>query len=386
MIQDNRITIIPRIYQTAQADFGTMVDQLLNVYVAIGVPIRLIFFASSSNNSTYMQQFAKLKEKVGCYFPAHTPLVSYVAQPVAGDGMVMEVHEVKVPPTAVVYYGYQVNLPYITIASDSYKYMFLSGIVGNVLQDSIRMQALSVFQQVSNLLKEEGFSVSDIIRQWNYIEHITQYDADGHQHYQDFNEVRSHFYADAVWENGYPAATGIGTECGGVMVDMDLLQCDERVCQIDKVDNPCQVAAYQYSQSMLLGKSDFGQKETPKFERAKMVWRQGEGLIYLSGTAAISGEVSIEAQEVVKQLDMTLNNLASLLSKENLKNVSQQTVTEVQLLYVRVYVKHRHDAPLVKRKLTAYYPTLPAIYTIADICRSELLLEIEGMAVVHGES
>ena len=145
-----------------------------------------------------MQQFAKLKEKVGCYFPAHTPLVSYVAQPVAGDGMVMEVHEVKVPPTAVVYYGYQVNLPYITIASDSYKYMFLSGIVGNVLQDSIRMQALSVFQQVSNLLKEEGFSVSDIIRQWNYIEHITQYDADGHQHYQDFNEVRSHFYADAI--------------------------------------------------------------------------------------------------------------------------------------------------------------------------------------------
>ena len=36
-----------------------------------------------------------------------------------------------------------------------------------------------------------------------------------------FNNVRSNFYNQAVWTNGYPAATGIGTNLGGVLVDID---------------------------------------------------------------------------------------------------------------------------------------------------------------------
>ena len=51
----------------------------------------------------------------------------------------------------------------------------------------------------------------DIVRQWNYLERITDI-THGNQCYQDFNDVRTLFYASSAWESGYPAATGIGTQ------------------------------------------------------------------------------------------------------------------------------------------------------------------------------
>ena len=63
------------------------------------------------------------------------------------------------------------------------------------------------------LLSKTGFSLGDIIRQWNYIEGILQYDGP-HQHYQIFNEIRTKFYGDLFKEKGYPAGTGIGIKRG----------------------------------------------------------------------------------------------------------------------------------------------------------------------------
>ena len=32
--------------------------------------------------------------------------------------------------------------------------------------------------------------------------------------------------------------------------------------------------------------------------------------------------------------------------------------------------------------ITRQYPDLPAVYPLTDVCRSELLIEIEGMGVI----
>ena len=47
---------------------------------------------------------------------------------------------------------------------------------------------------------------------------------------------------------------------------------------------------------------------------------------------------------------------------------------------LRVYLKNEEDAPAVKADLDKLCPDLPIAYLYADVCREELLIEIEGIA------
>ena len=226
--------------------------------------------------------------------------------------------------------------------------------------------------------------VSSIIRQWNYIEKITACDATGHQHYQDFNDARSLFYNGVEWTTGYPAATGIGTQWGGIMIDVDALLCKDGSVRILGVDNPLQIAAHAYSQNVLLGEKDAAlpQKSTPKFERAKAVWKEDHGFVYVSGTAAIRGEQSLEGVGIEQQTLTTLENIEYLVSRDNLNSSGIPATENATLITFRVYVKRWEDMEKAKLVVTGRYPDLPAIYTLTDVCRSELLIEIEGMGVL----
>lgn len=88
----------------------------------------------------------------------------------------------------------------------------------------------------------------DIVRQWNYLERITDI-THGNQCYQDFNDVRTLFYASSAWESGYPAATGIGTQYGGILIDFNAVSGE---VDIVPLDNDWQRAAHVYSDEVLL--------------------------------------------------------------------------------------------------------------------------------------
>lgn len=167
------------------------------------------------------------------------------------------------------------------------------------------------------ILNREKFPVGSIVRQWNYIDGITAFDNNGDQHYQMFNNARSEFYLSDTWKNGYPAATGIGTRGGGVIVDIDAAMAKEVSFSILPIDNELQVAAYSYSGSVL-EKADTG-KTTPKFERAKSLQTGDCCMMYLSGTAAIRGEVSLAEADVVAQLRITLENIRHLIGDVSMK-------------------------------------------------------------------
>ena len=66
------------------------------------------------------------------------------------------------------------------------------------------------------------------------------------------------------------------------MIDMDVLLCEDETVLVVGVDNPLQVAAHAYSQNVLLGETVLQQKTTPKFERAKAVWKEDHGFITLA--------------------------------------------------------------------------------------------------------
>lgn len=136
-----------------------------------------------------------------------------------------------------------------------------------------------MFGKAEEILKAEQMSFGDIVRQWNYLERITDI-VHGNQCYQDFNDIRSQFYASSEWTFGYPAATGIGTQHGGILVDFNAVKGG---IEIIPLDNDWQKAAHVYSDEVLISHRTDAEKGTPKFERGKSLSdHQGE-VIYISG-------------------------------------------------------------------------------------------------------
>ena len=78
------------------------------------------------------------------------------------------------------------------------------------------------------------------------------------------------------------------------------------------------------------------QKTTPKFERAKAVWKEDHGFVYVSGTAAIRGEQSLEGVGIEQQTLTTLENIEYLVSRDNLNRSDIPATENATLITFRV--------------------------------------------------
>jgi enamine deaminase RidA (YjgF/YER057c/UK114 family) len=247
-----------------------------------------------------------------------------------------------------------------------------------------RRQAESAFRQLKAVLSAESLAFSDIVRQWNYIEGIVdQRPGQGslRQNYQVFNDVRTAFYASADFRRGYPAATGIGMNRGGVVVEGLALAPGRARLRIVPLSNPLQQDAHRYSQEVLAGRALSGmeRKGTPKFERAKLVAEGDRGIIFISGTAAIRGQATV-LENPAGQARTTLDNIKALISRSNLEAHGRTARKPGRIEYLRVYIKRPEDARPVREVVQERLPGVSALYVISDVCRPELLVEIEGIA------
>ena len=119
-------------------------------------------------------------------------------------------------------------------------------------------------------------------------------------------------------------------------------------------------------------------KSTPKFERAKLIETERGACCFVSGTAAIRGEESIDATSVTQQTIKTIENIQYLVSKENLVRFGAKPY-DLNYARLQVFVKNAEDYDAVRAVVEKCYPQVPTIYTVADVCRRELLVEIEGI-------
>lgn len=353
-----------------QGSFEEQLAQLLQSYTPAGIPVRFVFFDALPDNSTYATRLSMLKQRVEECFADCAPVVSYVAQAPCDGRLALEVHEVSGTPAIHYKEGY------ITVEQSGYKYLFMGGIGGDLLNDSISRQSDVVFERVEAILQAEAMPIDSIVRQWNYIEKIVAVDKAGQQHYQAFNDSRTCFYNEADWQRGYPAATGIGTQWGGVIVDIDALVETDGTVGIYPLDNPLQVPAHAYSDEVLLGDS---RKTTPKFERGKVIDFADGQMVYVSGTAAIRGEQSLTGVGIEAQTRATLENIAYLLSVRNLLAAGVEVTSDPRLQLLRVYLKHAEDESAARSVIEKVLPSVPVLYVVADICRNELLIEMEGI-------
>lgn len=368
------------LYTVNGKDFRGQVNELLKKCISEKNIVRLVFWGSSQNNVEYVRQRLEISRQVSEYFGECCPSFSYVAQRPLEGGLAMEVQAVDVLFQGNIFYRENRGLPYVIIEGSGYRELFAGGMGGKNVNEEVGIQAEEAMEQMKELLEKEGFAIDEIVRQWNYLERITEFDGD-HQRYQDFNEVRSAYYATALWGKGYPAATGIGTQWGGVLIDWIALKTEKNNCLCVPLDNELQIAAHVYSQQVLSGKREGdGKKTTPKFERAKVVVSEHDRIIYISGTAAIRGEKSLTGVCVQKQTETTLENIDFLISEHNLQKAGIAGRGELQM--IRVYLKHPGDLMPVKEYVQQRLGRLPVLYLLADVCREELLVEVEGVAKV----
>lgn len=376
-------------------DFGEMVSEILDKLTVTCdeeriVPLRLVFFGNPDDNTQYLEHrewvLGLLRERCE-RFGWRMPLMSYVAQRSLDSGLVMESQCVSRENSDLVreHYLTTEGVRYFTIENDEGKRLFTEGILPASLDAPILEQSNEVLAKLGAVLDAEGMEINTIVRQWNYIERITHVPEGANQHYQDFNDARSHFYARADWRGGYPAATGIGTAHGGIMVEVDAARFRSWRRAVVALDNDLQVAAHGYSQNVLIGVADkiFRHKTTPKFERAKaVVGANGAGIqVYISGTAAIRGEESLTGVGIERQTVTTLENIEYLISRQNLRKhgIKAERTPEIQIF--RVYLKAESLLEPARETIERFFPKVQALYVLTDVCRDELLIEIEGVAV-----
>lgn len=220
------------------------------------------------------------------------------------------------------------------------------------------------------ILQDFNFKLFRIIRFWNYIPNIID-QGEKDEHYREFCIGREKAFKSFYEENGtiYPAATGIGSKGNNLCILLFAIHIDAaRYC----IENPRQVPAYQYP-------TKYG-ASSPKFSRAAYVECENEKIIFLSGTASIIGSNSVHMGNVVKQLYTTIENINLLLSEENLSRHMVFTKSnEMTLQYLKVYIKNWEDYFVIKTICEKYFEDTNIVYMHSDICRRDLLVEIEGV-------
>lgn len=135
-----------------------------------------------------------------------------------------------------------------------------------------------------------------------------------------------------------------------------------------QIENPRQVSAFHYP-------PQYGRR-SPSFSRAVLKnWGEGHEHLYISGTASIVGHAS-QHGDLLPQLAETLANLEALLAEAD-----RRAMTPLDLTLLKIYVRPNLDpAPLRDRIVRTFGANVPLLFLRADICRQELLLEIEGLA------
>ena len=336
----------------------------------------LVFFGCSEIKD-YMYKLNFIKSQVRDTFPEFTPLTGFVIQPLETQQMMgLEVHYLPENiSTDILHFKKFDNIDYLIINESDGKVLVLESAISDNIYESIQVQSDSIFDKLKMIFSLEEIPIQNIVRQWNYIGNITSV-TNEIQHYQAFNDSRSRFYSQVVWSNGYPAATGISMSIDIVLVSVVAIS-EKSELQVVSIDNSLQKPAHKYSNSVLVG-SDL--KTTPKFERAKIILKNQTGLCYISGTAAIRGEQSLNELDATLQTKQTVENILYLLSQKNLEFNKFKYKLEFMIESIRVYIKNASDFEAIKMEVERVWKDKPVIFTFASICRDELLVEIEGIA------
>ena len=198
-------------------------------------------------------------------------------------------------------------------------------------------------------------SYPHLLRVWNYFDAINAGEGD-QERYREFCVGRTNGWAAEPGET-FPAASAIGTQSVTHRLQVYWLSARHPGLSLE---NPRQVSAFRYPR-------DYG-PTPPTFARAMKV---SDDTLLISGTASIVGHASQHHGDTLAQLDETIRNLQALHEHAALPARGNAAF--------KVYLRDRAQLDAIEARLRAQWPSCQLLVLAADICRSELLLEIEGV-------
>ena len=231
--------------------------------------------------------------------------------------------------------------------------------------DDLALQSQRLYQRILQACRGRS-----MYRIWNYVPRINVVNG-GIEQYRAFCRGRSLAFEPA-WGPEYkrflPAASAVGCEDERISVVFVAGRAAPR-----HIENPEQVPAYEYPQ-------EHGPR-APSFARATVAAESKQRFVFVSGTAAIKGHVTVAPGALSEQIACTLDNLC-LISRAS--GVGDHLgAGEGWTRHFKIYLRHARDLPVARAELegTLLRRGDRVTWLRADICRAALNIEIEATLV-----
>ncbi len=217
-------------------------------------------------------------------------------------------------------------------------------------------QAENLFAKAEQILQNNGTEFEKTIRTWLYADDILAW-------YGDLNKARNAFFEKHdIYDKLVPASTGIGA-CnpqGRAMATQVLavIPKDDST-DIQKANSPLQCPALNYRSS---------------FSRAVKLSAPGYQRLFISGTASIDPDGNtVNLGDTPAQIELTMKVVHAILKDAGFdwNNVASSIV----------YFKYREEFDLFNEYCRKHQLELPHVKLHADVCRDNLLFELELDAI-----
>jgi enamine deaminase RidA (YjgF/YER057c/UK114 family) len=222
-------------------------------------------------------------------------------------------------------------------------------------------QARETLERLQAGLARAEMSLKHLARTWFFLDDILSW-------YDGFNQVRSDFFARTELRPGsFPASTGIaGRNAAGAALTAAAWAVQPRspaAPSVTIVPSPRQCPAPAYGSA---------------FSRAVEIQSAGFRQLLVSGTASISPDGrTAHAGDVGAQIGLTMAVVAALLESRGMSATDVSRAT--------AYFKSGGDVPVFENwRSRSAWSVVPVISTCCDICRGDLLFEIEVDALQAG--
>lgn len=261
------------------------------------------------------------------------------------------------------------------VQQEQYKNVRLSKsknmVFGHVLfspiqENNFKVLCEQAYIEMFECLKQTG--CIHLLRTWNFFPNITKVSSENQKanNYDLFCQSRLRAMQSCKIDNKiYPAATVIGNH-------KDCLQIYFLASDTPgvAVENPRQISAYNYPVNI--------EQAQPLFSRGLLKTWGKQTHFYVSGTASIVGYKTLHINNVNAQLNEAINNIETLVTHANDQHGTKLNAQD-DLLYMKIYIKRSKDVEQINQVLAARLSSsTPRILLLGDMCRDELLVEIEA--------
>jgi enamine deaminase RidA (YjgF/YER057c/UK114 family) len=223
-------------------------------------------------------------------------------------------------------------------------------------------QAQRMFENIGTGLEANGFKYPQVLRTWIYCSRLLEW-------YADLNRIRTAHYRKVGLgvEGGpaFPASTGIQGRSDGDECLVDVLALDSSNPEIASAKaircSPRQDSSFNYG-------SAFSRGMTIELERRRTVHISGTASINTAGASTHPGDAECQSLE-------TLMSIAAILEQQG---GSLRSITSATL-----FCKDRASWEAWNRvSRLLHIPEFPKVCVLADVCRHDLLVEMEAVAVI----